>query len=254
MILIFAGWGCGKKELNLADTVSETLESEVPIEAEPVVELKYLTESINEEDSKMRINLEYPVFEESDYDYSAINAEIRDFVEELKEGFLDDYNSLDHENDFGVWFLENSFLVSRNDESFISFVLECNTYTGGAHANYFYKTFLFNMEEDGSLMSVTDIFNPEAVTLDADSGVYIDWLNYVSNQARLQLMSQEYADADWINEGAGPQIDNFSLFYLTDKEIVFLFPPYQVAPYAAGPQQVSFTIDELANYLRAYDF
>ncbi len=253
-IIIFAGWGCDKKDANFADSSSITLQNETPIEIIAVKETSYSVESIHEESTGRRIDLEYPVFEGSGDEYIKINEEIKKFVDELKESFIEDYNGLDHEYDLGAWFLENSFTVPRNDESFISLVLEGGMYTGGAHPNYFYKTFLFNMEEEGSLMNTADIFNPEAGVLDEDSGAYVDWLNYISGQARLRLMQQDYADADWINEGAGPQAANFALFYLTDKEIVFLFPPYQVAPYAAGPQQVQFTIDELAEYLRAYNF
>jgi hypothetical protein len=183
-----------------------------------------------------------------------INNQIKTYIDGLKEEFVNDYNNVDHDYDLGPWFLEITYFVSRNDDAFISLVLEGGIYTGGAHPNYFYKTFLFNLEEGGNIMNITDVFNPAAMIADNDSNAYIDWLNYISTKARLQLMQKEYADADWINEGAGPSFQNFENFYFTDKEMIVVFSAYQVAPYAAGPQEVVFTIDELAEYLRAYNF
>ena len=253
-IVIFAGWGCGKN--NATNTIpAETPVMETPVtEAEDAIGLSYEVATIHEESEEMMIDILYPVFTGEDILSANINNRIKPFIDELMEDFMYDFQNTTHDYDGGAWFLEIDYVLPRNDDSFVSLVLTGGIYTGGAHPNQFYKTFLFNLEEDGVLMNTAEMFNPTAMVIDADSGAYIDWLNYISSKARLQLMQQEYADADWINEGAGPQAANFALFYLTDKEIVFLFPPYQVAPYAAGPQQVQFTIDELAEYLRAYNF
>jgi hypothetical protein len=47
------------------------------------------------------------------------------------------------------------------------------------------------------------------------------------------------ADPSWIEEGAGPNGDNFARWALVEEGLILFFDPYQVAPYAAGPQVVT---------------
>ena len=49
-----------------------------------------------------------------------------------------------------------------------------------------------------------------------------------------------------IQEGTTPDAENFSRFSLTPAGIRFYFPPYQVAPWAAGMQPVDIPLAELA--------
>jgi hypothetical protein len=44
--------------------------------------------------------------------------------------------------------------------------------------------------------------------------------------------------ADQIKDGAGPRSDNYGAWTITRKGLWITFDPYQVAPYAAGPQHV----------------
>jgi hypothetical protein len=49
----------------------------------------------------------------------------------------------------------------------------------------------------------------------------------------------EMADPSWIQEGAGPRTDNFARWALVEEGLTIFFDPYQVAPWAAGPQAVT---------------
>jgi uncharacterized protein YecT (DUF1311 family) len=57
------------------------------------------------------------------------------------------------------------------------------------------------------------------------------------------------SDPTWILTGAGPFADNFETFQFLPNEIVLEFDPYQVAAYAAGPQEVHISLAKLQDVL-----
>ena len=56
------------------------------------------------------------------------------------------------------------------------------------------------------------------------------------------------ADADG-PQGAGPLPENYQDWLLTPDALVFIFEPYQVAAYAAGPQRVTILLADLQDIL-----
>lgn len=217
--------------------------------------MDYSIATIDEDNQKYQIEITFPVFSgDQEEVLKKINGTIRSALDNSVYQFKSEYGSMNHEYDPGPWFLSYDAEVTRNDAAFLSLVLRGSIYTGGAHPNQIYETFVFNFEEESSLMNLEDVFNPLAAIRDPDTGAELDWLDFVSAKIQLALLDQEYSDADWIREGAGAKVSNYELFYLTDTGITFIFPPYQVAPYAAGPQEVGFKYEELAGYLKAYDF
>jgi hypothetical protein len=247
--------GCREKEtgeISSEDLGVKPVEIAVTAETEGLV---YETATISEETEKYHLDVNYPVFNGGDQEVlEVINRNILGTVRENIAQFDIDYEETDHEYDPGPWFLGYDFKVTRNDKYFVSVVLEGSIYQGGAHPNQIYETFVFNLEEGGVPMQLQDVFNTMALVEDDDSGAKIGWLDYLVNRAQLKLLEREYADADWIKSGAGPDEGNFQMFYITDKDFVIIFPPYQVASYAEGPQEVAISFEDLAGYLKAYAF
>lgn len=97
--------------------------------------------------------------------------------------------------------------------------------TGGAHGIVTYKTFSFL--QTGERVTLLELFTNGA-----------DGLATVSELVKADLSKREFADKDWIAEGAAPTIDNYQSFVLSDDGVTFIFDPYQVAAYAAGTQIV----------------
>jgi hypothetical protein len=72
-------------------------------------------------------------------------------------------------------------------------------------------------------------------------------------------MNDEYADEEWIKDGAGPKLENYDKFVITENAFVFYFPPYQVSPYALGERQIVMPLNQLKEILNEeifenYDF
>ncbi len=116
-------------------------------------------------------------------------------------------------------------------------------YTGGAHPNTYYKTFTFDVTQNVEV-TFMDVFAP-----DADVFATIKPLV----QAQIQETLGEMLDEQWLEDGTGENPANYQHFALTMSELILYFPPYQVAPYAAGSFVVRLPLSDLEAIL-ADDF
>lgn len=127
----------------------------------------------------------------------------------------------------------------------VSYVYLMYANTMGAHPNTYYRTFVFDASS-GEGLHLDDIFSPTA-----------DYLGVLSMLSREKLAVQmEKAggvapDKDMLEAGTTPDADNFQNFYLEGPDLVLIFPPYQVAPYVYGAQEVRIPRTELGNALKA---
>lgn len=94
--------------------------------------------------------------------------------------------------------------------------------TGGAHPNTTYDSFVFDLRSQ-SRLTLADIFTDVPAALAVLSSLA---------QTRLSLA----LDGLLFPEGYAPKAENFSVFVLDGADMVFTFPPYQVASYAQGTQ------------------
>jgi hypothetical protein len=102
-------------------------------------------------------------------------------------------------------------------------------YAGAAHPGHYAITVVWDADR-GRALSAQDLFRATS-----------EWEQALSREAIpiLERDLGEMADRSWIEEGAGPVADNFSRWALVEEGLALFFDPYQVAPYAAGPQAVT---------------
>lgn len=122
----------------------------------------------------------------------------------------------------------------------LTFLFSSATYTGGAHGIEVPVSFTFD-RTTGAQIELADLFL-------ADSS-YLARLSDIA-RAGLPGVIGEYANPEFIVSGTGPTADNFQTFYLTDAHLVFLFPPYQVAPYVVGTVTLPIERSRLNDVLR----
>ncbi|MDB5245086.1 MAG: Immunogenic protein precursor [Parcubacteria group bacterium] len=114
----------------------------------------------------------------------------------------------------------------------ISYDYEIYANTLGAHPNTYYHTFTFD-KQSGTLLELTDLFNNETdvsgmlgVRTRADLPKII---------AKLENTSVSEVDTDSIDYGTDANtMSNFENFYIENGNLVIVFAPYQVGPYALG--------------------
>lgn len=127
-------------------------------------------------------------------------------------------------------FLEISYDVIYAKDDLISVAFGISTYSrGAAHPNHYTRVINYDLKS-GSPLKLADLFQSGS-----------DYLEKISAYATDDLKRQAAAlDAppDMIDEGAGPNSDNYQNWNITKKGIYVTFDPYQVASYAEGPKYV----------------
>ena len=135
--------------------------------------------------------------------------------------------------------LQITYLIASSPRT-VSYIFTVYEDTLGAHGNMFFRTFTFNTAT-GATLSLADLFTANAP--------YLDTLSHMS-RAKLPRLIGDSADPEFIKNGTSSNDKNFENFFFDNKDFVILFAPYQVAPYAAGPQTFRIKVADLANILK----
>lgn len=136
--------------------------------------------------------------------------------------------------------LQIMYLIASSAHT-ITYIYTINTDTLGAHGNTSFKTFTFDTKT-GAELSLKSISKPDA-----------DYLTKISLIARTRLAEAlgKGADLSMLTAGTQPDDTNFASFFFDNEDFVILFAPYQVAPYALGPQTLRIPLSELSDVIRA---
>ncbi len=169
----------------------------------------------------------------------AIDAQIVDWAKgmasDLRKEAIADEPEADH-----PYSMDLSYDVLRNDDAMIVVVFQEEIDLGGAHPNH--DVIAFNFLPDGWRVYLPEIFNAKG--LEKISALEIADLNK-------QLGGPDgMSDPDWMKRGAGPDWDNSKDFALLPKVLDIQYPPYQVAAYAAGPQESKIPLSALRDFYR----
>lgn len=173
---------------------------------------------------------------------------MKDFISDTINQFKDDgnFDNLTPRDIIGRGFdkgrkerLRITYLVAAPAQT-VSYIFTIYKDTLGAHGNTSYRTFTFDAKT-GSLLFLADIFSPNTP--------YLEKLSTIS-RAELPVAIGNRTTIQAIEAGTMPEGKNFENFYLDGASLVLLFPPYQVAPYSAGPQALNIPLSELSSVLK----
>lgn len=120
--------------------------------------------------------------------------------------------------------------------------------TGGAHPNHYFRTFVFTPA--GATLGLGDLFVSTSTNSTAD------YLNQIAEIATADVTEQlqerlgdDSSDALFA-DGLAPTVDNYQNFVLDGSTLKILFPPYQVAAYAAGDFEVDIPLSTFGATLK----
>jgi hypothetical protein len=183
-------------------------------------------------------------------EWKPLDDAIRRFAATQKKDFIDATTGADRVagTDYS---LDLNFAVARRTADFVSVTASGSSFIGGAHGTPILASFNLDIA-DGKLKMLSDLF------ADAQTG-----LQAVSAECRRQLegryeaklradsasMTPAQQESDiqsmkrWIEKGTQPAAGNFDVFLIDGLDtraigVTVIFPPYQVAAYADGTQQV----------------
>jgi hypothetical protein len=122
-------------------------------------------------------------------------------------------------------FLEIGYEVTAASKDFISVLFTFYGYmSGAAHPNTSTQSFNYDLNRNAPAR-LADLFTPNS-----------NYLKEISDYAVRELKRLE--TASWVENGAGPKIENFHSWNVTPAGLRITFDPYQVGPYAAGGHEV----------------
>ncbi len=183
---------------------------------------------------RIDIDVSYPI---TLAQYPIVEQVVDEFIAETRSQFLGFVTAPEMFTfpSVGGFFLSISYDEYRFSDTIVSLVFTIGDYTGGAHPNSWYTTFTFDLEQ-GQEITLDDLFvegsNPLAV------------ISPIIQQDLLARIG-EMTDPTWVEQGTGENPDNYQNFAITPDQLIFFFPPYQVAAYAAGPQEASIPLSQI---------
>ena len=214
--------------------------------------LRLATREIKEENKNRRysIGVEYPQLEGTrTAGVEKFNAAARAFalreVGEFKRNIAGDDGAPKLSgmgNDLSI-----DYTLGVATDDFLSVQFQIGSYyAGAAHPNHNTSVINFDLRR-GRMLSLADLFKPAADYLRAISDYCISDLK---RQAKKDGPDSMLTD-DQIEEGASATLENYRSWLMTREGLVITFDPYQVAPYAAGPQSVAIPYAALKGILKA---
>ena len=127
-----------------------------------------------------------------------------------------------------------NYVLALAKDDLIAIQFTVSSYSAGAaHPNSYTEVVNFDLK-NGKLLKLADLFLPGSKYLETLS-------NFCIQELKKQTKAQgDYSamDDDWIKRGAGAELTNYDNWTITKKGLGITFDPYQVAAYAAGPQNV----------------
>lgn len=181
--------------------------------------------TIKEKSNGNDISITYPQFVGGNF--TALNLALKNVALQSQSNFKKGKPDKGEE-----YYLESGYTIEFANDNLVSVEFGEESFTGGAHPNHSSQTINFDLKNNKPI-KLGDLFKPNSKYL----------------QKLSQLSKEGLGDNLQFEEGIAPLAKNFSDFLITKKGLLILFDEYQVAPYAAGPQQVLINYPELKEFL-----
>ena len=214
---------------------------------------RFVPKVINEanKQSHYRIEVVYPQIE-GDARFDKFNKEARAMVTKNVAAFKTSETS--NETDAGSEIpaetqtstLDSDYQIRLAADDLISIEFSESAYSrGAAHPNS-YTTVLSYDVRNGKKLALADLFNAKSNYLKAISDYCIKDLKLQAKKEKDSMLTD-----DMIKSGASARADNFNAWTITKQGLWITFDPYQVAAYAAGPQQVLVPYSALKDLIKS---
>jgi len=201
--------------------------------------LSFETQTINKVTKGYEIDFKYPLAQGGDTKVvKNINQTINDFVSTTTKVFMSYVNPQGNYPVPGPFSLQSNYAIPYVSDQLVSLDFSGYEFTGGAHGLPLLGTFVFDLKT-GQRLSLDDLFATQ------------DYLKTLSGLAQADLKTRDIStDSGWIASGTAPDTINYKYYYLTHDALVLVFPPYQVAPYVSGVQEVAIPYGKITSLLK----
>ncbi len=203
-------------------------------------QFKTFEQIIERDDSNdFEIEIKRPLFANTEPDADFINSLIDERIIEQKIIFKEKVRDYVENGDSFKLSLIGNWKLSQYDESVFSCLLTFYAYTGGAHGYTVLAPINIDLKT-GKKIEIENVNDSIAKVTKKSKKSLASILQTASKlsqeQISLQVKKKTKQDPKDIlfMEGFQAKKENYALFTLTKKNIIFYFNEYQIAPYAFG--------------------
>jgi hypothetical protein len=195
-------------------------------------------QKLTKETDALSVNISYPIIPGNTPEIARANATIREDINKRIRSFEQDAKE---SASLGIGLPQDvkstvigSPAAEEGNERYVALFMGMEWYLrGAAHPSHSIDTYIFDYEK-GTLVSPAELF--------INGSAYLERLSTLSKEDLVQQsvqgdMGYRY-DENMAGEGTAPRKENFSRMLPLYDGLAIYFQEYQVAPYAAGPQQV----------------
>ena len=162
----------------------------------------------------------------------SIDEEAKQWAEQAVQSFVIESEGVETDIPYE---LKGEYSLVRPSDNVVTIVWNIWMFTGGAHGMLEIATFSYDTQT-GQLLDLENLFGDVQQALNIFS---------TNAQERLSESLGNMLVEDMLKSGTSPDLDNFTAFAPIPNGIRLYFQPYQVAPWAAGMQEVEIFLSEL---------
>lgn len=163
-----------------------------------------------------------------------------DYIKNKKKEFKEEISKEEPLNSSKYEFKADYKVTDNNN--ILGLHLNISEYTGGAHHVRYDKSYYYNKESD-EIVSIKDFLEKDT-SLDKLANLSYYYVMKYSDDNNLNF------DKEGVKEGLSFNLNNFEHFNFIDDGLEFIFPPYQIAYYAAGEIKIVIPYDELNGIIK----
>ena len=163
-----------------------------------------------------------------------------DYIKNKKKEFKEEISTVDVLNGSKYEFKADYEINDNNN--ILGLHLNINEYTGGAHHIRYDKSYYYNKVSD-EIVSLKDFLEKD-ISLEKLANLSYYYVMKYSDDNNLNF------DKEWVKEGLSSNLNNFEHFNFIDDGLEFIFPPYQIAYYAAGEIKIVIPYNELKGIIK----
>jgi hypothetical protein len=139
-----------------------------------------------------------------------------------------------------AWWDNTSMLIRHNGNGVLSYTIESNQFTGGAHGGTTFRNTALDLR-NGEKIREEDLFTEESLPLINE--IILKKLE-IENKVE---SSEELAQIGYFDV---TEIGQYKNFYLTNDGIVYTFNEYEIGAYALGTIEVKLLYKDIAGYVK----
>ena len=232
--------------------VYSQLTETAPQVSQPVAETSVTTEKIEKNTDVLTVEVTYPtvptvpgVTQEIKQTNESLKKLVDEKIAEFEKEAVDNTNAeLEIPKEVHSTITGGPSVEEQNDR-YVSIFMGMEWYLrGAAHPSHTIDTYIYDYKNK-TLLKVSDLFKQGSNYLTVLSGLSKEDLLSQSKQGDMGYVYNE----EMVSDGTVPSVDNFSRILPTKDGLVVYFNEYQVAPYAAGPQQVVIPYSKLKDII-----